>query len=215
MDLSDEYALNQIKQKLGGSIKLRSKSRSFRYRLHHKQGMLTIINLLNGNCQNSIRLRQIEKMCNHFDIPMKQPKRLTSNNGWFAGFFDGDGTIDYSFKKDYPQLTISVSNKQAIDCEIFQKIFDGKIQYDSRLNTYKWNLYSYEQILVFQDYVKRYPLRSHKKIRFFLLDKFFKLRKIRAYTHPPESKTYKAWLLFEKEWKEWSLPPNFIEKDTL
>jgi hypothetical protein len=38
MDIRDEHCLNIIKQKYGGSVKLRSGSKSMRYRLHHKEG---------------------------------------------------------------------------------------------------------------------------------------------------------------------------------
>ncbi len=54
MDLKDEYALLQIKQKLGGSIKLRSGSKSIRYRLHHKSGMIELISRINGHIHHSV-----------------------------------------------------------------------------------------------------------------------------------------------------------------
>jgi hypothetical protein len=38
MDIRDERCLNIIKQFYGGSVKLRSGSKSKRYRLHHKEG---------------------------------------------------------------------------------------------------------------------------------------------------------------------------------
>lgn len=42
MSILDEPALLNIKQKLEGSVKLRSKARAFRYRLRNKKGMLTV-----------------------------------------------------------------------------------------------------------------------------------------------------------------------------
>jgi hypothetical protein len=38
MDLRDHHALNLIKNRYGGSIKLRSGVKAIRYRLHHKDG---------------------------------------------------------------------------------------------------------------------------------------------------------------------------------
>lgn len=58
MDISDEHALNKIKQKLGGSVKLRTGG----YRLHHKKGMLNLISRINGLIRNSKRASQLKKL---------------------------------------------------------------------------------------------------------------------------------------------------------
>ena len=44
MGISDEYPLQQIKQQLGGSVKRRSNAKAYRYRLHHKEGILNLLN---------------------------------------------------------------------------------------------------------------------------------------------------------------------------
>jgi len=61
MGIRDEHALNQIKQKLGGSLKLRSGSNSIRYRLHHKEGIIHLIDRINGNIRHSTRKIQLQK----------------------------------------------------------------------------------------------------------------------------------------------------------
>lgn len=163
--------------------------------------MLIILDLLNGNIQNSVRSKQLTRLCNLFNINLLKPVNLNINNVWFAGFFDGDGTIGYSFKKGYPQLIISVSNKKALNYKPFKKIFGGTIRLDSSSNTYKWEIYRIDQILLFANYVNKYSLRSHKKNKFFLLNTFFKLRKARAYAAPTSSLVYKAWVRFEEKWR--------------
>lgn len=69
MDIYDEQALNRIKQKLGGSVKLCSGVRAFRYRLHNKTGLLNAIHRLNGNIRNSKRVPQLQNICNLDIIP--------------------------------------------------------------------------------------------------------------------------------------------------
>ena len=187
MGIFDEHTLQQIKQKFGGSVKLRSKAQAFRYRLHNKQGMLTIIQCLNGLCYNSVRRIQLENLCLLVDVAVICPGPLTINNGWFAGFFDGDGTLSYSFKNGWPQLTISISNKKKENCKLFHQIFAGYIRLDTRLNTYKWEIYKKEQIEFFCAYLKNYPLRSYKKKRIWLISEFFKLRQVKAYSQPRSS----------------------------
>jgi hypothetical protein len=38
MDIRDERCLNIIKNRYGGSVKLRSGAKAVRYRIHHKEG---------------------------------------------------------------------------------------------------------------------------------------------------------------------------------
>jgi ubiquinol-cytochrome c reductase cytochrome b subunit len=200
MDIFDEHALLQIKQKLGGSVKLRTNARAFRYRLHSKQPIINLVNTINGYIRNSKRVIQLQKMCEKLEIQYIDPKSLSLESAWFSGFFDGDGTLSYSFKNGYPQLTISVSNKKKIDCQPFQEYFGGVVRLDKRSNTYKWEIYQKEQILAFCAYLKKYPLKSHKKTRILLVPRYFKLCAIRAYTYSKDTLTYKAWAQFEKKW---------------
>ncbi len=72
MDIYDEHALLQIKQKLQGSVKLRSKALAFRYRLHNKEGMLKALPKLNGLCRNSKRVPQLKKLCTKLNFDFFQ-----------------------------------------------------------------------------------------------------------------------------------------------
>lgn len=151
MSILDEAALAAIKQKLEGSVKLRSKAGAFRYRLHHKTGMLTALTKLNGLCQSSIRLVQLKKLCEKSSPTLLfiPPSPLTLDTAWFSGFFDGHGSLTYSFTRQWPQLIISVSNKNAENCGLFRQTFGGVIRFDKRSNTYKWEIYKKEAIFFF------------------------------------------------------------------
>ncbi len=205
MDIYDEYALNKLKQKLGGSVKLRSGARAFRYRLHHKAGMINLISRINGKIRHSKRMVQLKKICELYNIQFKEPVPLTIQNGWFSGFFDADGTIGFSMKNASPQLTVSVSQKDPIDLSPFQNVFGGFIRLDKHSNTYKWDLYRKEAIFEFCGYLKNYPLHSHKKKRLFLIKSFYLLKSCRAYRHEPDSLVYKTWLRFETNWNTFEI----------
>lgn len=58
MDIKDSLCLYKIKNIYGGSIKIRSGSNSIRYRLHHKEGLLRLINDVNGEIRYSNRIKQ-------------------------------------------------------------------------------------------------------------------------------------------------------------
>jgi len=67
--LRDVRCLNLIKQKYGGSIKVRTNQNHIRYRLHHKSGLLNLISSVNGLIKNPIRFMQLAKICDKYKIP--------------------------------------------------------------------------------------------------------------------------------------------------
>ena len=73
MDIRDEHALQIVKNVYGGSIKLRSGANALRYRLHHKSGLLKLINDVNGEIRNSNRLVQLNKICHKYEIILIYP----------------------------------------------------------------------------------------------------------------------------------------------
>jgi LAGLIDADG endonuclease len=81
MELRDKHCLYQIKDKFGGSVKLRSGANHLRYRLHHKTGLLNLINSVNGLIRNPIRLFQLNKICDKYNIEIIQPCSLNYDNG--------------------------------------------------------------------------------------------------------------------------------------
>lgn len=203
MSLADEPALYQIKQKFGGSIKLRSGVKAIRYRLHHKEGMVELINCINGHIRYSSRFNQLSKVCSSLDIPVLLAKPLTNNDGWFSGVFDSDGTITYSFKNERPHLTISVSNKFKENINDLTKRFGGNISFDkSGYGSFKWTIQSEIDIATFINYIKIVPCRSHKRQRIFLVKQFFDLKRIKAYNSDSSTALYKAWLTFNKKWED-------------
>nr|QYC94426.1 putative LAGLIDADG homing endonuclease [Oedogonium sp. BN3] len=213
MDLKDEQALQQIKQKLGGSVKLRAGSCSVRYRLHNKKGIIDLISRINGHIRNSVRIEQFKKICNKYNIVFIEAERLSSEylsssvltqrDGWFAGFFDADGTITMSIKNKVPQLTISVTNKKEIDVLFFKNVFGGNVYFDKSQNGYyKWSIQRQKDVLNMLEYFKKHPSRSSKKNRLYLVPFFYSLKKLKAYSVLAEQEALlKAWQIFQEKWK--------------
>ena len=80
MGIEDEHALLQVKQNLGGSLKLRSGAKALRYRLHNKRGMEELINRINGNVRYENRLVQLKRVCDNLNIAYKEPFLLTKES---------------------------------------------------------------------------------------------------------------------------------------
>jgi len=79
--LRDKKCLYLIKQKFGGSVKLHSGDNYLRYRLHHKEGLLNLIDKVNGLLQNPTRILQLGKICDKYNLELKDPITLTYFNG--------------------------------------------------------------------------------------------------------------------------------------
>ena len=74
METRDKHCLYMIKQKFGGSVKLKSDVNWVRYRLHNKEGIIYLINSVNGLIRNPNRILQLGKICEKYEIALKYPK---------------------------------------------------------------------------------------------------------------------------------------------
>jgi len=79
--LRDKKMLYLIKQVFGGSVKLYSGDNYLRYRLHHKKGLVDLIDKINGLLQNPTRILQLGRICIIYDIELKNAKPLSYYNG--------------------------------------------------------------------------------------------------------------------------------------
>jgi len=128
MGIRDERALQIIKNVYGGSIKLRSGCNALRYRLHHKIGLVNLINDVNGQIRNSNRMVQLKKICDKYNIDFIYPNKLEYYNGWLSGFFDSDGTI--TINSTNCQLSLSVSQKTSELLLPLVDIYGGHVSID-------------------------------------------------------------------------------------
>lgn len=201
MGIEDEHALLQVKQKLGGSLKLRSGAKALRYRIHNKKGMVELINRINGNVRYENRIEQLKRVCENLNIEYKGSLLLTKESAWMSGVWDSDGTVTFSMKGGNPQLTISVTNKTKRNVNHLN-ILGGYIYLDKSQNGYyKWTIQSKKEIENFIQYIKENPSRSRKGKRLYLIPDYYKLVGIRAYKETNSVK-YKAWIRFKKRWEE-------------
>jgi Cytochrome C and Quinol oxidase polypeptide I/LAGLIDADG endonuclease len=199
MDIRDERALQIVKNVYGGSIKLRSNAKALRYRLHHKEGLLNLINDVNGFIRNSNRLVQLNNICIKYNLNLINPEKLTFNDGWLSGFFDADGTVTIN-KTNY-QLSISVSQKTSELLTPLVELYGGHIYIDKGSSkSFKWYITKKEDILKLVEYFKKYPSRSAKNNRLHLIPRFYELKNIKAHKAIFETFLAKSWDIFLKKW---------------
>jgi len=201
--LADERMLRIIQNKLGGAIKARSGVKAIRWRLHNRSGMLALVNRINGYIRHSSRLAQLNLVCAVLNVPLLSPDTLHNKHGWFAGFFDSDGTIGYYLKGPsyQPQLTLSVTNKRYVDVVHFFNFFEGNIYFDKAQNGYyKWSIQSEKNLTIFLEYTKICPIQSIKRNRLFLIKEYYRLIALKAHKAPENTILHKAWIYFNHKW---------------
>jgi hypothetical protein len=197
--LRDKKCLYLIKQKFGGSVKLYSGDNYLRYRLHHKEGLLNLINKVNSLLQNPIRILQLGKICEIYSIELKDPKPLTYYNGWLAGFFDTDGSIYLS--ETSGQIFITATQKNRFILEALVELYGGTIYPMVKQEAFKWTCFKKKEVLsLVNDYFKINPCRSEKIMRINIVNKFYELRKLHAHSASPNSDLGKAWKHYLIQW---------------
>lgn len=199
MDIRDEHALQIIKNIYGGSIKLRSGANAIRYRLHHKLGLLNLINNINGEIRNSNRLIQLNKICDKYELKLNYPENLNKDNGWLSGFFDSDGTV--TINNSNKQLSISISQKTYELLKPLIELYGGHIYIDrGSSKSFKWYVTKREDIINLVEYFKNHPLRSAKKKRIHLIPKYYNLTDLKSHKASPETLLGKNWKYFYMKW---------------
>lgn len=202
MELRDERALQQVKNVYGGSIKLRSGVSALRYRLHNKEGLLNLINDVNGHIRNPIRLIQLNYICFQYDITLIYPEKLTLENGWLSGFFDADGSI--AINTSNWQLSISAGQKTSELLTPLVELFGGHVYIDrGGYGSFKWYVTKKEDIVNLIEYFKKYPSRSAKNNRLYLVPKFYELKTMKAHIAPLDSLLCKGWNTFINKWNNY------------
>lgn len=201
MEIRDKNCLYLVKQKFGGSIKIKSDIKWLRYRLHHKEGIILVINAVNGLIRNPDRILQLGKLCEKYSIPLKYPEPLTFDNAWLSGFFDSDGSLYLNLLSSQVLITASQKNKFLLDNLV--SLYGGTIYPMVKQGAFKWTVFRKDDISKLLTYFEINPSRSAKQKRLKLLKKYYELRKLKAHLASSNSLLGKNWKNFLKKWENY------------
>ena len=203
MELRDKHCLFKIKNKFGGSVKVKQGNNWLRYRLHHKIGLLNLIYAVNGLIRNPNRLLQFDKICDKYNINLLYPEPLTYNNGWLAGFIDADGSISVNISTVQIFITASQKNKLLLDPLI--NLYGGIISIMGKIQAFKWTILKKNETLNLLNYFKNYPLLSKKMVRIRLIIDVYKAFQMAYHKAEPNTINGKIWLRLIKKWETYTL----------
>lgn len=172
LPIKDKSTLYEIKHKYGGSIKVIAGNNALRYKLHHKKGLLKLINNVNGLIRNPVRMLQLNRICALYNIEFLEPKSLSYNNGWFSGFMDAEGSI--FINEESKQLIISISQKNNYLLDPLIKLYSGRVKILGSKDAFEYSMYRKIEILsLIDNYFKYFPLKSSKKYKLNLVKNFY------------------------------------------
>jgi len=199
MDKEDKYPLYEIKHKFGGNIKQISGSNALKYKLLNPKGLKALVEDVNGLIRNPVRLLQLYRVCENYNIKLLEPKSLTYYNGWFSGIIDSDGSIHIDEKLG--QLIISVTQKNKLLLEPLQVLYGGRIEILKSKEAFQYSIYRKDEILKLIDsYFKFNPLKSYKAAtKLNLIKEFYQLKDHRDLCIKGLEK-YNQWVLFKNKW---------------
>ena len=202
MDARDKKALYLILHKYGGSIKSVSGAKAFKYKLRNKKGLLHLINDINGLIRNPIRLLQMNKLCNKYEILIKYPKALTYSNGWLSGFIDSDGSVYLNEKSG--QIFISITQKNRFLLEPLVSLYGGRIDILSpKIEAFKYVVYRKNELFSLLDnYFSKYPLKTEKFKRICLIKQFYDLRTYCNKNNIHDINKLHEWVSYKDKWEK-------------
>ena len=204
MDSRDVACLYKIKNKFGGSIKLRSGANAVRYRLHDKKGLTFLLNSVNGEIRHPSRILDFGSLLEKFDISLIMPCPLKANNSWLAGFIDADGSVylDLSSSQIFISLTQKASFGPLLDN--VKRLMGGEVYPNVKTKSYKWSIWNKKDIENFLfNYNNEHPCYSKKQARLLLISKYLELRKEKAHLASPLSIKGISWSRFLKSWESY------------
>jgi LAGLIDADG endonuclease len=188
-----------IKNRLNGKLQVVTGSNAIRFLLHKYEDIVLLINNLNGLIQTENRIKQFKLVCLRYGVEYKNPIKLEYNNGWFSGFFDGDGHISYNKKNGNLNICITQKNRNLLD--ELALLYNGKVyNHSKKNNSYRLVISKKDSVLlILKNYFTKYPSRTIKRNRLDLIKKFFFLRENKYHLANEGSILNKDWKNFQKK----------------
>ena len=200
MDARDKKVLYLIQHRYGGTVKQISNALAFKYKLRNREGLIKLINDVNGLIRNPSRLLQMNKLCVKFNIELNYSKDLTFNNGWLSGFIDSDGSIYYNEASG--QVFISISQKNKYLLEPLIRIYGGIVDISNpKIEAFKYVIYKKGELFnLIDNYFNEYPLRTEKMKRVNLIKEFYL---VRLYNKNKDIVKFNEWVKFKDRWEKY------------
>lgn len=208
--VKDLRLLKYIQDKLkGGHVKSRSGVKAYRYRLSKRGEVLVVLE----GIEEHLRLERKREKCREaisiirskLGLPVSEVRskvRLEEGSHYMSGFFDGDGCLTWTKKKEgYPVMCVSISQKEREVLDELNGVYkEGGVYYSkSGKGHYVWSIQAESGVSKICEYLIG-KSKSNRTSRAYMYKEFYRLRSLKAYKE--ESVYNKAWKVLEKKWRD-------------
>lgn len=154
--------LSLVKKNLGGTIKKRKNVKAYRWRLHNKKSMETLINHINGKLLLNSKKLQLENLCRSLNIQVKNENELFKKTYWLTGFYEAKGYFNVNTSTFQCNITLSQKTPELL--EKIKQEFGGRVYYDISWKGYLYSASCNQSLLNWFQYFDEFPLKSWKNI---------------------------------------------------
>jgi hypothetical protein len=178
---SEVQVLAKIKHRFGGSVSRRTSTtrevNAYRWRLHNRAGMLSLVKAVNGNIRLPARVAQFTAVCSVLDVTVEvSPLQKTSS--WAVGFFDAEGHIRINPLTWQPSLSISQKDRTILDQ--IATLYGGYTLWDRSWDGWLWQVGAAAPLQLFSDYLFAHRLQipvKQARLHTFRRYLFYRARK--------------------------------------
>lgn len=203
MECADLALLQYTRIGLGGHGSLQIGKGAFLLALTNQAAMKHLVQRIGPHIHNTVRYPQLVAVCNHLGVEVPAPQSPTATSGWFAGFWDADGSVVLQQQNRSVVFVVSVSNVNPKDLEFFQKFFGGGVYFVNKGNGHSlnvWQINGREDVLRFVTYAETTLFHSRKSHRLHMVKRGFAMvdQRMHLDNHPEHDQ----WVKFRDEWDQ-------------
>lgn len=184
----DAFLAYYLKERLGyGNVRKVKDKNAYLLIVSNKEGMLNVINLINGKLRTEQRFNQIvNNVLSHtkyadqnINFTIDSSKSL--DNHWLAGFSDADASFQIKFikritrNKPEIRLNFQIDQKNDLLLNMIKEYLGGNIGYRKSQDTYYYGSTSYGSAKRVIEYFDKYHLQSRKHISYLRWRKVYRL----------------------------------------
>lgn len=177
-----------LKEKIGhGNIKKIKNKKAFNYIVSNKEGLIIIINLINGKIKTDNKFNQLtnlynrlNKLNNNMELLLPVDKTPLTDNYWLAGFTDADGSLQIKNIKrtrnnkihESIKLNYQISQKERYILDLIKKYIGGgyigkRIHPEGQISYY-YESTSFKNNNKVIEYLNKYNLQSSKYNKYLI-----------------------------------------------
>lgn len=191
---SDAFLAYNLKERLGyGNVKKVKDKNAYLWIISNKEGLLHVINLINGKLRTEHRFNQVlnnilshtrykDQNLNFTMADLASPTKSNNfDNHWLAGFSDADASFQIKFinriTRNKPEIRLNYQIDQKSDLLLIRikEYLGGNIGYRKSQDTYYYGSTNFGSARKVIQYFDQYHLQSRKHISYLRWRKVYRL----------------------------------------